>query len=280
MDRAFETLLISIALHALVYWGYDKIPVPPPPPTPTEVTLIEKPAAPVMRERQRHIITETEEKPERQPDIKKEADFLSQFTRRVQKQLQAKLLDDTKNAAKKQASRPRREEHVAGQERPDKGELNFEKKKREAMLTGGQIGESSVQEIIPGVETANMTVLNTDKYLYYAFYQRTYEQVRNRWVPGIRGYVQVMTPKMQEKLAARNRTTIVEIMLTPEGQLFRTIVQESSGDKGLDEVAVDAIKKAVPFNHPPQEMVKADGFIHYYASFTILFRPPGFGPAG
>ncbi|MGZ3722950.1 MAG: cell envelope integrity protein TolA, partial [Bdellovibrionales bacterium] len=245
----------------------------------TEITLIEKPE-PKPKTKANLIVDQPEQKEDNQ-DIKKQADFLSQFTKRVKQQVQARMVGETVNATNKQAreSHEKAGKRFAGNESKEQGETDTTKA-REQEMTAVNSGQSAIQEVIPGVEGASYTALNTDQFTFYAFYNRTGTQVRNRWVGGLRNYVDLLTQRKQEELSARNRTTVLEVVLTPEGQVFRTVVQESCGDKGLDDVAIQAFRDAAPFPHPPREMVRSDGFIHYYAGFTVYFRPPSFGPAG
>jgi TonB family protein len=281
VDKSFEGLLFSILLHfaLALFFIYAKFP-PPNDNHATEVTLIERPEPKPTPKGHLIVPQVNQQQPDKNVDIKKQADFLSQFTKRVKQELHAKMGDEMRNAAAKNAQVEREQrKRVAGQEKKDPGDLNQQTEQREQEMAAVQT-QTSVQDIIPGIENANMTALNTDQFTYYTFYNRAGTQVRNRWVPGLRTYVQLLTAKMQEELSTRNRTTVLEVLLTPEGQWFRSIVQRSCGDKGLDEVAVQAFHEAAPFPHPPGGMVRSDGFIHFYAEFTVYFRPPTFGPAG
>jgi TonB family protein len=69
-------------------------------------------------------------------------------------------------------------------------------------------------------------------------------------------------------------------MLSPDGQFSSFVIQNSCGDRGLDDVAVQAFRQAAPFPNPPRGMIGSDGLIHIYAGLTVFFKPPSFGPAG
>jgi protein TonB len=141
------------------------------------------------------------------------------------------------------------------------------------------IGQSSLSQLIPGVEEGAFTALNTDQLEFYAFYQRANEQIRNRWVGLIRDYLGELAARDMEILARRNRTTQIEVVLNPSGEYVRSVVHTGSCDKGLDQAAGESFRRAAPFPNPPSEMVKADGFIHLFYAFTLYLRPPNFGPA-
>ncbi len=226
------------------------------------------------------IDPDKEKPPEPAPDdLKKEADFLSAFTKRVKKRLAARELGEDRNVQARQAQPKGDPEGIAGKEqRGEKGSGFLAPGGGQALRTVA-IGQSSLSQVIPGVEEGAFTALNTDQLEFYAFYQRSNEQIRNRWVNLIRNYLDQVAARDMEILAQRNRTTQVEIVLTPSGGFARSVIHNSSGDKGLDHAAVEAFRLAAPFPNPPSEMVKGDGFIHLYYNFTLYLRPPNFGPA-
>jgi len=212
-------------------------------------------------------------------DLKKEADFLSAFTKRVKKRLAARAIDVDRNAQAQPAKPKGDPEGIAGtQQRGDKGEGFLAPGGGQSLRTVA-IGQSSLSQVIPGVEEGAFTALNTDQLEFYAFYQRANEQIRNRWVGLIRDYLGQLAARDMEILARRNRTTQIEVILNPSGEFVRSVVHSSSGDKGLDQAASESFRRAAPFPNPPSEMVKADGLIHLFYAFTLYLRPPSFGPA-
>lgn len=277
MDRSFQGLVFSLCFHAVLVWillhGDFRDPVSQS--DTTEIVIVER--GEKERPRQKIIDPDTNKPPPpTAEDLKKEADFLSAFTKRVKKQLAVRNIGADRNA---QPTPKGDREGIAGdQQRGDTGDGFLAPGGGQALRTVA-IGPSSLSRTIPGVEEGSFTALNTDQLEYYAFYQRSNEQIRNRWVALIRQYADQLNARDMEILARRNRTTMVEILLTPSGDFARSVIHSSSGDKGLDHAAVDAFRIAAPFPNPPSEMVKADGFIHLYYNFTLYLRPPNFGPA-
>ena len=279
MDRSFQGLVLSLCFHAVLVWilvrGNFADPVSQT--DTTEIVIMdqgEKTGANKIL-----MDPDNEKPPPPTPEeLKKQADFLSAFTKRVKKQLASRNIGADRNAQAAQSPKGDPEGIAGDQQRGDRGEGFLAPGGGQALRTVA-IGQSSLSQTIPGVEEGAFTALNTDQLEFYAFYQRSNEQIRNRWVSLIRNYVGELPARDMEILARRNRTTMLEILLTPSGDFARSVIHSSSGDKGLDQAAIEAFRLAAPFPNPPSEMVKADGFIHLYYNFTLYLRPPNFGPA-
>lgn len=241
-----------------------------------EVVIVERSSHP-----QKKILIDPDTQKPPEPtleDLKKEADFLSAFTKRVKKRLASRNLGEDRNSRPQQNAKGDPEGIAGSQQRGQEGKGFLAPGGGQALRTVA-IGPSSISQLVPGVEEGSFTALNTDQLEFYAFYQRSNEQIRNRWVPLVRSYLDQLAARDMEILARRNRTTQVEILLTPTGEFARSIVHASSGDQGLDHAAVESFRIAAPFPNPPAEMVKGDGFIHLFYQFTLYLRPPNFGPA-
>ena len=277
VDKSFEGLLLSVFLHILlilILWN-AKFPQMPVHDT-TEVTLIEKPV-----QKAKSFVTETQTK-DTVEDLKDQADFLSQFTKRVKKQLRAANNGPTVNAAPKPTPpSPQENKRVSGLQAHDPGEgVGEPGAATNQTIRNAAIGQSSIAEYIPGVQEGAFTALNTDQFTYYTFFARMNEQVRNRWISNVRSYMARVSAKELEFMSKMERHTMVEIILSPDGKFSSSVMQNSSGDHELDQTTVDAFRQAAPFQNPPHGMVEADGYIHLRYGFVIQFRPPSFGPAG
>jgi TonB family protein len=248
-----------------------------------EIVLIEKEKEPAKKSQTFVTNPDPQTKEDLIEKLKDQADYLSQFTKRVKKEVIARNKDTTKNAKPAQAARKGDPEGIAGMQARGQGDDGF-------LAPGGDremkpinnvaIGQSSIAEYIPGVEEGAFTALNTDQFTYYAFFARMNEQVRNRWVALIREYMDRLPADKQAGLAAKDRQTHIEIILTAGGEFHSSIVHNTSGDRELDQTTVAAFRRAAPFLNPPKEMVESDGLIHLRYGFLVRFRPPGLGPAG
>lgn len=277
MDKSFEGLILSLVLHILFLvflWNAKIAPVIDG--RPTEIVLIEKPAS-----KARTIVTETEPK-DLAEDLKHQADFLSQFTKRVKKQMRAAKIGPTVNATPQPSVKTQesQQKHVAGM-KPDQGEgIGTPGTNTNQAMRNIAIGQSSIAEYIPGIKEGAFSFLNTDQFTYYTFYSRMGEQTRNRWISNVRNFMSTLTTRELESLSTRDRHTVVEIILSPDGGFSSSVVHNSSGDRRLDQAVVEAFRAAAPFQNPPRGMVQNDGLIHIYADYVVLFSPPSFGPAG
>jgi TonB family protein len=142
-------------------------------------------------------------------------------------------------------------------------------------FVGAEQGHSTIGEQIPDdVKYGDFTALNTDRHLYYSFYSRMEEAIRHRWVTYVRSIVMgidnSVAPGTPDK---ENWTTKLEVLLDKNGNFEKAVLHEGSGSRNLDAAPVQAFRDAGQFPHPPQEMVKEDGFIHIYYAFTVNVSP-------
>lgn len=286
MDKSFEGLLFSIAIHALFVVLFLNMPAPnfSSGSDKTEITILEPTPAP--KSKAKAFVTETEKKDPELKDLQSAADYLSQFAKRVKKQIVARNNGETRNSQPSVIPlrpKPTPGKRVAGMETQDNARreegIGLPAPGGNTAMRQVAIGPSSISEYIPGVQQGEFTALNTDQFTYYSFFARINEQIRNRWVAGIRNYVGSLSQSDQEKLAKGDRQTVVEIILTSDGEYHSSVLQHSSGDRTLDQTTVDAFRAAAPFLNPPRGMVEEDGFIHLRYAFVVQFRPP-LGQAG
>jgi TonB family protein len=141
-------------------------------------------------------------------------------------------------------------------------------------FVGVEQGLSTLGNELPDdIRFGNFTALNTDRNLYYSFYARMEELIRFRWETYVKAAIFELAHN-QKRVAARDKwTTKIEIILDPSGNFERAILMESSGVRSFDNAPVQAFRDAGLFPNPPQEMVRDDGKIHVYYTFTIDVLP-------
>jgi TonB family protein len=71
----------------------------------------------------------------------------------------------------------------------------------------------------------------------------------------------------------KDRVTVLRVHLKPDGRVASVEVLNPSGVDFLDDEAVGAFKRAQPFPNPPQQLVEADGQIHF--KFAFIFELSG-----
>lgn len=128
-------------------------------------------------------------------------------------------------------------------------------------------GVSTTGEALPSdVQVGDFTALNTDRFVFYTYYARTDERIRNPWVRYVRAalYGGGDIPE-----GVRELVTKLEIVLDREGRYLRTILHEGSGSSDIDRAAMLAFHEAKQIPHPPREMIKEDGTIRLLYAFHV-----------
>ncbi len=109
------------------------------------------------------------------------------------------------------------------------------------------LGGGSVDKL-DGVESGEVTALNSKKWKYASFFNRMKRQVAQNWNPA--EIYQQRDPEGRV-YGTKNRETLLEVFLKPNGSLDRVVVLKSSGIDFLDDEAASAFQRAQPFPNPP-----------------------------
>jgi len=131
----------------------------------------------------------------------------------------------------------------------------------------GKISGGPFAEHLENVEEGEGTFLNAREYKYAAFFNRIKREVGSRWDP---------SPQLMKRdptggiYGARDRLTVLRIVLDPQGNLKKADVEKQSGLDFLDAEAVAAFQRAQPFLNPPQGLLK-EGEISFSFGFYIEF---------
>ena len=72
-----------------------------------------------------------------------------------------------------------------------------------------------------------------------------------------------------DRYGGRRYRTILTIVLTADGRLARTEVQQSSGVPFLDDAGISAVQHAAPFAPPPPRLVGKEGTITFPFKFDL-----------
>lgn len=113
------------------------------------------------------------------------------------------------------------------------------------------------------------TLLSTKEFVYFSYYNRIKEKIRQYWEPNIRENVKMAVRRGRSIASVRDRVTKVLITLDKNGTLIQVQVLGESGIVELDSAAVDAFKSAAPFPNPPQGMIESDGNIRIRWDFIL-----------
>jgi hypothetical protein len=203
-------------------------------------------------------------------DLKEKAQQLSRITQRVKEQMVARKNGETRN----REPAPQQQMHEELQkplETSDAPSITAPMPDKVARNT--YLGDSSIAEYIPEVKEGGFTALNTDQFVYYTFYARTNEQVRNRWVNNVQQFINDTPQSELNRLAQKTQVSQIEIILTRDGKFVKALAHKNSESRDLDACAAAAFRLAAPFNNPPSEMIEEDGFIHLHYGFHIQLQP-------
>ena len=119
------------------------------------------------------------------------------------------------------------------------------------------------------------TLLSTREFVYYAYYQRVREKIRQYWEPMIREKVRRIFAQGRNIASSSDRITQVIVILNKQGTLVGVQVIGQSGIRDLDNAAVEAFRAAEPFPNPPKGIIEDDGKIRIRWDFILeAFKNP------
>lgn len=273
---AFHTLLILAVVFLAPMLAKQSQP------TPIEISITspttpEKVKKPLPGRVVRNVMV-----PERlkAPEDETMARFFSENKQRVKQETQAAKIGATENRSDLgvgDSGRKREQQKVTREERSkDKdGYRTVDISKELQELNRLNAGSSTIGTVLPNdVRVGSFTALNTDRHLYYSFYNRVDKAIYYRWETRVQRALDALGPAALVNLSNQNWTTHIEFLLDENGFVKKALIMKESGVVPFDASAVRAFEEAAVFPNPPKEMVQEDGYIHLKYSFSVLFRPP------
>lgn len=294
-------VLLSLFIHVslFIFLMLTDMPAPPPKKDVVEVEYLPAPMdelTPPAEEVEEGVQKKKEKQNDQIVEQKKqindekpdESKFLSAFNQTVEKQTRAEKVAQFNNSAK--GGQP--EEGVKDGEK--KKDMEKERSKAVVKRAAGDLptlkeltpkfaltpgpqgpkmdenGEvSATDDHIENVQTGMQTMLSTREFVYYAYYNRIKEGLRQHWEPNVREKVKIIYRQGRTIASAKDRVTQVVVTLNPQGELVKVEVLTQSGVMDLDSAAVEAFRQAAPFPNPPKGMVEADGTIKIRWDFVL-----------
>jgi len=116
------------------------------------------------------------------------------------------------------------------------------------------IGGGSVDKL-DGVASGDKTGLNSRQWKHAGFFNRMKRQVAQNWHPD---QVYVRRDPSGKVYGTKDRLTVLNIALHPDGRLARAWVADASGVGFLDDEAIKAFQIAQPFPNPPSALIEGD----------------------
>ncbi len=300
--------LVLHGLAALVVWTQPKFLVPgPATPRETGVELVD--AAEILerlreqRKDQGQIVTQEQRVNDETPESSK---YLSKFNQKVEKETRAELKDRFRNStgaggpdaeratpgealqkkertlsdneekrenAKTQAEKARQihtDPHGLSNGRSMREfKPDFRPKPMGTQASGGEQGPSATDDHLKDVPKGMQTLLSTREFMYYSYYNRIKERLRQYWEPKIKEKMERVLRQGRAIASDVDRVTKCVIVLDRAGTLVRVQIVGASGLVDLDEAAVEAFRAAAPFPNPPKGIVERDGYIRIRWDFVL-----------
>ncbi len=140
---------------------------------------------------------------------------------------------------------------------------------RPTIGTIARISGSPSNDYIENVPEGDATFLNSKEFKYATFFYRVKDSVGSLWYDMVSRELRRRDPT-GNIYGPRDRATLLTVRIDMDGRLADVVVANSSGVQFLDEVAVQAFKRAEPFPNPPSAMADEDGYIKFNFQFVML----------
>jgi TonB family protein len=139
----------------------------------------------------------------------------------------------------------------------------------EDVAQGSGTGASATDDHLKNVETGNQTLLSTREFVYYSYYNRIKDKLRQYWEPKIKEKMEHILRTGRTIASSSDRITRIIIILDNTGKLVRVQVVGASGVQDLDDAAVEAFRAAAPFPNPPKGIIENDGTVKIRWDFVL-----------
>lgn len=271
-------VLFSITLHLFFYFGIDNFKKMAPSDEQKQVIIELDVKSSKDENNSRQIVDQDEKK--LNDDLDEEAKFLGRHNQKVVKETKAAHSGAYSNAAQPGQRKAGSPEPNPEKEQKSKlsGDLpSLDKLKPQYSMTpkaeSYQVQQEGLNSQTPDhlkdVDQGIQTMLSTREFVYFSYYQRIREKIRQQWEPRIRKKVHQVFASGRTIASARDRITQVIIILDKSGTLENVQIIGESGVQDLDDAAVEAFKAAEPFPNPPAGIVEADGKIRIRWDFVL-----------
>ena len=134
--------------------------------------------------------------------------------------------------------------------------------------SGGSEQASATDDHVKAV-TGLQTMLNTREFVYFSYYNRIKDRLRQYWEPKIKEKIVRILRQGRTIASSNDKITKVVIFLDRNGTLVRVQVVGASGVNDLDDAAVEAFRAAAPFPNPPRGIIEDDGMIRIRWDFIL-----------
>jgi len=241
------------------------------------------------------VIVQSDEqlKDDAKPTTQTEKIYLSKHNQRVDKNTRAARIGEFKNVLEEGIENPtNNSKKSAGQEavaakkqkkaeafdannlfalatdykESDEGKADAaaDNKRAPASVLGGPGGKkgkglSATDDYLEGVAIGANTLLNTQQFKYYSFYERVRSLLVERWRSRIRSEIEKARRPASDgssRLGLGSKITKLQVKIGANGDITSVQKIGISGIESFDKAAEVSFREAAPFPHPPAEMLK------------------------
>jgi protein TonB len=270
--KKIKPIVVFLSLSLLAHFGFViSLWISSSPSTPqtdnVEVSFLDPSQLREMMNRQ--IV---EQKERLNDEVDEKAKYLSAFDQKVLEETQAQKSGQFQNTAGG-GKTPKAHKKIEAGELPSLKKLtpSFQSANDSKIEGNGptDLAASQTDDHLKGLAPGLQTLLSTREFVYYSYYSRIKEQIRQHWEPGVREKVKILYKEGRTIASARDRVTQILVILNNKGELLKVQILSASGVVDLDQAAVEAFEAAAPFPNPPKGMVEKDGTIHIRWDFVL-----------
>ncbi|MGE3387494.1 MAG: TonB family protein [Bdellovibrionales bacterium] len=261
-------VLGSLILHAFFWLGLTLNPSVPKRPAQEQVQVEILEIDPATRDNMQIVEQKDRLNEEKDEDSK----FLSAFDQKVKKQTRAANQGPMQNAAARSQVAPQQAQNKKSLPSLSSLAPQFKPQPVQPQITGDegkQNQAAQTDDYLKDVAVDMQTMLSTREFVYYTYYSRIKERIRQHWEPTVRGKVKMIYRQGRSIASSKDHVTQVVITLNNLGELMRVDVVTPSGLEQLDDAAVEAFRAAQPFPNPPRGLINDDGVIQIRWDFVL-----------
>lgn len=128
---------------------------------------------------------------------------------------------------------------------------------------------SPSNDFLKDIETSNETLLNTNKFVYAAYFNKLKQAISKHWTPA---FVLMINDPGGHLYGKKDRYTKLIVKINKNGTLKTARVETSSGIDFLDREAINAFKMASPFQNPPEVLLNKEGVLEIHFGFMVTMQ--------
>jgi protein TonB len=281
-DRFLLFLSLSLAIHlAALLTIYTQARLSQKAPTQDYIEITFNPISTKdLKESKQQIVEQSEN--QFNDETPEETKYLSRYNQKVIKETRAQNHGDFKNTAysgDNKSAKVAKAEKKRASKKADDGTLpslsaftpkpQFTPNYDNDSSSGSRGPASATNDHLKHLPVSIETMLNAREFVYYTYYQRVRQQIRQFWEPSIRAKVQKIFAQGRSIASTQDHITKVIVILNRAGSLINVQIIDGSGVRDLDDAAVDAFRAAEPFPNPPKGMIEPDGTIKIRWDFVL-----------